>query len=76
MEKTVKARRFVAEVAYLAEKYGLDYFVVTEGASGTSSRGCPAVDHARRSHMEWERAHGIDPEHDWSEEREDKNQCV
>lgn len=75
MDKTDKARRFVVEVAHLAEKYGLDYFVVTEGASGTSSRGCAAVDHARKRHMEWEMAHGIDPEHDWSSESEGK-QCV
>jgi len=75
-EKLRRARAFVSRVAELAGEMDLDYFVVTEGASGTSSRGCPAVDHARRSHVEWERAHGIDPEHDWSEEREDKNQCV
>lgn len=64
-----KAREFVAEVARLAKTYDLDFFVVTNGASGTSSRGSAAVDHARRCHIEWEKAHGIDPEHDWSGEK-------
>ncbi len=60
------ARRFVSEVAELAKKYDLDFFVVTEGASGISNSNTPAVEHARSCHVEWERAHGFDPEHDWS----------
>ena len=67
--KTILAREFVAEVARLASRNGLNYFVVTDGASGISNSGNsgnPAVEHARKCHMEWEMANGIDPEHDWS----------
>ena len=64
--KTLLARRFVEEVSQLALKYGLNYFVVTDGASGISNSGNPAVEHARKCHTEWEMANGIDPEHDWS----------
>ena len=60
------ARRFVSKGAELAKRYDLDFFVVTEGASGVSNSNTPAVEHARSCHVEWERAHGIDPEHDWS----------
>ena len=66
-EKTALARRFVAEVAELAAEYGLNFFVVTDGASGIRNSGNPAVVHARRAHMEWERANAIDSAHDWSE---------
>ena len=64
--KTILAREFVAEVAQLASRYGLNYFVVTDGASGIGNSGNPAVEHARKCHTEWEIANGIDPEHDWS----------
>lgn len=67
-EKTILARKFVTEVAALAEKYGLNFFVVTDGASGISNCGNPAVEHARKCHTDWEKANGIDPEHDWSSE--------
>lgn len=67
-EKTALARKFVTEVAVLAEKYGLNFFVVTDGASGISNSGNPAVEHARKCHTDWEKANGIDPEHDWSSE--------
>lgn len=67
-ERTARAREFVTEVALLAAKYGLNYFVVTDGASGISDTGNPAVQHARKCHEEWEKANGIDPEHDWSKE--------
>ena len=67
-EALMRARKFVVEVAALAEKYGLNYFVVTDGASGLSNRNNPAVEHARKCHTEWEKANGIDSEHDWSEE--------
>ena len=68
MSEKDKARAFVSEVRALAEKYGVDFFVVTQGASATSSRGCEAVDHARECHTKWERERGIDPQHDWSKE--------
>lgn len=67
-EQTARAREFVAQVAQLAAKHGLNFFVVTDGASGISNTSNPAVEHARKCHMEWERAHGIDPEHDWSDD--------
>lgn len=60
-----KSRQFVVEVSELAQKYGLNYFVVTDGASGISNVDNPAVAHARKCHEEWEIENGIDPEHDW-----------
>lgn len=54
-EKTALARRFVAEVTELAAKYGLNFFVVTDGTSGIRNSGNPAVEHARKAHMEWKR---------------------
>ena len=66
-EKIALARRFVAEVAELAAKYGLNFFVVTDGASGIRNSGNPAVEHARKAHMEWKRANNVDSAHDWSE---------
>lgn len=69
MEKWFDAsRQFVAEVSELAQKDGLNYFVVTDGASGISNVDNPAVAHARKCHEEWEIANGIDPEHDWGDE--------
>lgn len=60
------ARKFVSEVGKLAKKYDANYFLVTDGASGTSNQGNPAVSHARQSHEEWEKHHGFDPDEDWS----------
>lgn len=60
-----KARKFVAEVKELADKYNLPVFVVTDGASGISNNGCDAVKHARDCHIEWEKEHGHDPYEDW-----------
>lgn len=65
-EKTLKAREFVSEVMMLANKYELNCFVVTDGASGITNTDNPAVEHARKCHAEWEVENGIDPEHDWS----------
>ena len=66
--KTLKARQFISEVSALAGRYGLPFFVVTDGASGMSNNDCEAVAHARKAHTEWETAHKIDPEHDWGHE--------
>ena len=66
----------VAETAKRAKQLGLNFFIVTDGASGISNIDNAAVEHARKCHMEWERAHDIDPEHDWSCEREEKQPCV
>ena len=49
-EKIALARRFVAEVAELATKYGLNFFVVTDGTSGIRNSGNPAVEHAQGAH--------------------------
>ncbi len=64
-DKILKARRFVVEVSELAKSYGLNYFVVTDGASGISNVDNPAVANARKCHEEWELANGIDPEEEW-----------
>lgn len=64
------ARRFVAEVGKLAKKYDANYFIVTDGASGTSNNGNPAVRNARNAQIEWEKKHGFDPDEDWSKSTE------
>ena len=58
-------RAFIAEVRELAEKHGLSFFVVTEGASATVNKGCDAVRNARNAHSAWERDNGVDPDHDF-----------
>lgn len=60
------ARKFVTDVSKLAKKYNANYFIVTDGASGTSNNGNPAVKHARDCQIEWEKEHGFDPDEDWS----------
>ena len=52
----------------LARKYGVNCFIVTDGASGIINNGNDAVRHARLAHMEWEKLNGIDPLHDWASE--------
>lgn len=61
-----EARKFVWEVGKLAKKYDANYFIVTDGASGTSNKGNPAVKHSRDSQIAWEKKHGFDPDEDWS----------
>ena len=63
------ARKFVRDVGKLAKKYNANYFIVTDGASGTSNTGNPAVKHARDCHIEWEKKHGHDPYEDWSKDK-------
>ena len=56
-----------------AKKKGYNVFAVAEdpakksGASITQVRGSKsgAVRHARKSHVQWERKFGLDPQHDW-----------
>lgn len=67
-EKIIQAREFCVAVKELADKYNLPFFVVTDGASALSNNNCSAVEHARESHIRWEKEHGIDPNHDWSED--------
>lgn len=64
-----KAHDFCKEVAKLAEKYDLPFFLVTDGASITVNKNCEAVRHARQAHKEWEKAQNIDSEHDWSDKK-------
>lgn len=66
MNKTEKAREFIAKVQELAKEMNVSCFAVTDGASGYTNHGCEAVKHARQSHIKWETEHGIDPKHDWS----------
>lgn len=67
--KDVKtAREFVQKVGKLAKKYDANYFIVTDGASGISNNGNPAVKHARDAQIEWEKKNGFDPDEDWNKE--------
>jgi energy-coupling factor transporter ATP-binding protein EcfA2 len=60
------ARKFVSDVGKLAKKYDANYFIVTDGASGTRNNGNPAVRNARLAQEKWERENGFDPDEDWS----------
>ena len=67
-----EARKFVKDVDKIAKKYGANYFVVTDGASGTRNNkygnlpiSNPAVQHARDCHKEWEKENGFEPNEDW-----------
>lgn len=63
---TLQARQFVKHVLEMANELHLNCFIVTDGASGITNSNNSAVEHARKCHTEWEKANGIDPEHDWS----------
>ena len=65
-EKLKRARAFVAAVRRMALKRKLNYFLVTDGASGISNNGNPAVRNAREAQIKWELEHGADPYEDWS----------
>lgn len=60
-----RAQEFCLKVKKLAERYKLPFFIVTDGASATVNANCEAVAHARKSHIQWEKKHQIDPNHDW-----------
>lgn len=62
-----RARKLCEEVKGLAEKYNLEYFFITEGASSCHIEKNEAVRNARQKHEEWELANGFDPKHDWSD---------
>ena len=49
----------------MALKRKLNYFLVTDGASGISNNGNPAVRNAREAQIKWELEHGADPYEDW-----------
>lgn len=63
-----KAQRFVTKVLKMAKQDGLNVFVVTDGRSGYSNNGNPAVKNARDAHTKWELDNGFDPDEDWSKE--------
>lgn len=65
------ARRFVRDVSKLAKKYDANYFIVTDGASGTLNNGNPAVKNARDAQIKWEKEHGFDPDENWANESSD-----
>lgn len=67
------ARKFVSDVRKVAKKYDANFFIVTDGASGYSNQGNPAVRNARDSQIEWEKKHGFDPYEDWSGTIESSN---
>ena len=58
--------KFLDEVDCIAKVYGVNYFIVTDGASRTSNSGNKAVKNARETHKLWEIENGINPNHDWS----------
>ncbi len=66
-----EARKFVQEVGKLAKKYDANYFVVTDGASGTNNNGNPAVKVARDAVAKWERENGFDDKEDWRNDPSD-----
>lgn len=61
-----KQQQFIHDVLQMAQERGLNCFVVTDGRSGITNNGNPAVKHARDSHIKWELEHGFDPLEDWS----------
>ena len=73
-KKLIKARKLVAAVNRLAKKQGLNFFIVTDGASGISNNGNPAVRNAREAQVKWELEHGADPYEDWSKKASSKSE--
>lgn len=69
-----EARKFVWEVKKIAKKYDANFFLVTDGASGTQNGvggvSNPAVKHARDEHIKWEKKNGGDPDEDWGSQFE------
>lgn len=66
-----EARKFVQDVGELAKKYGVNYFIVTDGASGIHNNGNEAVKVARDAVAKWERENGFDDKEDWSDNPDD-----
>ena len=60
-----KVREFLNDVNDLANTYGVNYFIVTDGASRISNNGNEAVKSARDAHIKWELDHGHDPYEEW-----------
>lgn len=60
-----EARKFVEAVRRIALRKKLNFFLVTDGASGISNNGNPAVRNAREAQIKWELENGSDPYEDW-----------
>lgn len=54
-EVSKKAKKFTDEVAALANKYGVNYFVITDGIMRVSNNGNPAINAAREAFIRWEK---------------------
>ncbi|MBQ4472206.1 MAG: hypothetical protein II942_03065 [Alphaproteobacteria bacterium] len=67
-KQLTKAQEFCSKVKDLATCYNIPFFVVTEGASATFNKNSKAVANARKAHIQWEKAHKIDPNHDWEKD--------
>lgn len=63
-----KARLLCQEVSKLCQKYNLEYFFVTEGASCCHIKNNEAIRNARHNHEKWETTQGFDSKEDWSDE--------
>lgn len=68
-DKLNKSREFCSKVRKLADDYNLSFFVVTEGASAISNKGCDAVKHARDCHIKWEKENNYNPYEDWLKDK-------
>lgn len=64
--KLSKGQRFVKDVINLANERNLNCFVVTDGASGITNINNEAVSNARKTHIQWELEHGLDPNEEWN----------
>ena len=67
-----EARKFVEAVRRIALKKKLNFFLVTDGASGISNKGNPAVRNAREAQIKWELENGSDPYEDWVQKKASK----
>lgn len=68
-----EARKFVEAVRRMALKRKLNFFLVTDGASGIRNNGNPAVRNAREAQIKWELENGSDPYEDWGTKQASKN---
>lgn len=66
-----EARRFVQDAEKLAKKYNANYFLVTDGASGTNNKDNKAVKYCRDALKEWERKNKFNPDEDWRKNPDD-----
>lgn len=53
------AKAFVNEVKEMAKARGLNVFVLTDGVSGVSNNGNPAIKNAKEAQIKWEKENGF-----------------